>query len=571
MTKTMPAQQQPAAGLQAAGPQQARPAAVAHCPALLVAAAASGQGKTLVTAALARLHSRQGRRVRMFKCGPDFLDPHWHELASGAPVQNLDLWMTGPQDVAARLHAAASQADLILIEGVMGLFDGTPSAADLAQQWGIAVMPVLQAGAMAQTCAALVHGLKHYRSGLRWAGVLCNGVASAHHAQLLQAALEPGGDWLGALPPLQLQQVQPQTPPLQQMPPPQAAAGAKPLSLLPERHLGLVPSAELRDALARLDLAADALAQTPLGQMDGAALQRWQAVFAPPEPVPALGPEPRAAAPASGADATGAASGPRGHALPPEHALALAAAPALLQRQPLRGQTVAIARDAAFAFIYAANLELLQALGARLAWFSPLAGDGLPACDALWLPGGYPELHAARLHANAGLRQALHEHWAQGKPIWAECGGMVALCTELQQADGQRQPLWGLLPAQAVMQQRLAALGPQQWLPPDAPAGQPPLRGHTFHYSRLQTELPAWGRTQRPAHRRATAAARADAGEAVYRLGSLTASYFHAWFPSSPQAVLRLLGPGAADAADAAGAAQAAAPAAAPAGTGHGA
>ncbi|WP_343293138.1 cobyrinate a,c-diamide synthase [Vandammella animalimorsus] len=553
MTKTMPAQQQPAVGVQAAGPQQAQSAAVAHCPALLVAAAASGQGKTLVTAALARLHSRQGRRVRVFKCGPDFLDPHWHELASGAPVQNLDLWMTGPQDVAARLHAAACQADLILIEGVMGLFDGTPSAADLAQQWGIAVMPVLQAGAMAQTCAALVYGLKHYRSDLRWAGVLCNGVASAHHAQLLQAALEPSGDWLGALPPLQLQDV-PQ--------PPQGASGAKPLSLLPERHLGLVPSGELRDALARLDLAADALAQTPLGQMDGAALQRWQTAFALAEPAPAQ--EPRTAAPASDAGAAGLSSGPQGHVLPPEHALALAAAPALLQRQPLRGQTVAIARDAAFAFIYAANLELLQALGARLAWFSPLAGDGLPACDALWLPGGYPELHAARLHANAALRQALHEHWAQGKPIWAECGGMVALCAELQQADGALQPLWGLLPAQAVMQQRLAGLGPQQWLPPDAPAGEPPLRGHTFHYSRLQTELPAWGRTQRPAHRRATAAARADAGEAVYRLGSLTASYFHAWFPSSPQAVLRLLGPGAAD--DAAGAAQAAA---AHAGAGH--
>ena len=104
----------------------------ATCPALLIAAGASGQGKTTVTAALARLHARQGRRVRVFKCGPDYLDPYWHQLASGAPVQNLDLWMTGWDDCAARLHAAAQEADLLLIEGVMGLYDGTPSAADLA-------------------------------------------------------------------------------------------------------------------------------------------------------------------------------------------------------------------------------------------------------------------------------------------------------------------------------------------------------------------------------------------------------------------------------------------------------
>lgn len=170
------------------------------CPALLIAAPASGQGKTSVTAALAHLHARRGRRVRVFKCGPDFLDPQWLALASGQPVDNLDLWMNGEADVRARLTRAAAQADLILIEGVMGLFDGQPSAADLAQRLGIPVLAV-EASAMAGTFGALVHGLRRYRPGLPWAGVLANRVAGAGHAQMLQRALRDGdGPWWGALP-----------------------------------------------------------------------------------------------------------------------------------------------------------------------------------------------------------------------------------------------------------------------------------------------------------------------------------------------------------------------------------
>ncbi|NUN60885.1 MAG: cobyrinic acid a,c-diamide synthase, partial [Burkholderiaceae bacterium] len=141
-------------------------ASPASCPALLVAAPASGQGKTTVTSALARLHARQGRRVCVFKCGPDFLDPHWHQLASGAPVHSLDLWINGAPDCAQRLHDAAREADLILIEGVMGLFDGAPSAADLAQRFGVPVLAVIDASAMAGTFGALAHGLRDYRHGL---------------------------------------------------------------------------------------------------------------------------------------------------------------------------------------------------------------------------------------------------------------------------------------------------------------------------------------------------------------------------------------------------------------------
>ena len=448
--------------------------ATARCPALLISAPASGQGKTTVTAALARLHARRGRRVRVFKCGPDFLDPHWHQLASGAQVDSLDLWMTGEQDARARLHAAAQECDLILVEGVMGLFDGQPSAADLAQRLGLPVLAVIDASAMAGTFGALAYGLQHYQSGLRWAGVLANRVATARHAQMLQDGLRQPEHWLGALMRVSVD-----------------GAAAPKAELLPERHLGLVSAQELPDGLARLDAAADALAQTPLGQMTLADWQaRWSVDFAAPD-----------------ADV-----------LP---------TPPLLQ-----GRTVAVARDVAFSFIYPANIDCLRQLGAQVVFFSPLADAALPACDALWLPGGYPELHAEQLAANAPLRASLQAHIAAGKPVWAECGGMVALCESITLADGRCQPLWGLLPGHATQQRRLAGLGPQQlaW-------NGHTVRGHTFHYSTLTSAAPAVARTARPGE-----AAAPEAGEAMYRHGSIYASYFHAWFASSPAAVAALFG-----------------------------
>jgi cobyrinic acid a,c-diamide synthase len=435
------------------------------CPALLIAAPASGQGKTTVTAALARLHTRQGRRVRVFKCGPDFLDPFWHTLATGAPVHQLDLWMTGESDCRARLAQAAAEADLILVEGVMGLYDGQPSAADLAQHFGLPVLAVIDASAMAGTFGALAYGLQHYQPGLRWAGVLANRVGSARHADMLQQGLRDPQHWLGAL-------------------------QRNPALVLPERHLGLVAATELSDAEQRLDAAADALADTPLGRMSLDELsQRWNVDF----PVPA------AAAP-----------------VPPS----------------LQGQTVAVARDAAFCFIYAANIECLQRLGARVVFFSPLAERALPLCDAVWLPGGYPELHAARLGANQGLRDSLRAHVAAHKPLWAECGGMMALFERLTDGAGVTHELWGLLPGGVTLQKRLAALGPQA-----LQIGDGQLRGHTFHYSTCDTPLVPWLRTTRPV-------GGTGEGEAVYRQGSIGASYFHAWFPSDPALVVRLFSEG---------------------------
>lgn len=421
------------------------------CPALLVAAPASGQGKTTVTAALARLHVRQGRRVTVFKCGPDFLDPQIHAIASGRPCQNLDLGMCGEADARWRLARAAANSDLILIEGVMGLFDGEPSAADITERFGIPVMAVIDAGAMAQTFGAVAHGLASYRPGLPFAGVLANRVAGPGHAELLRNSLAPGMGWFGALP--------------------------KTADSLPERHLGLLQAGEIDDLDERLERLADALAAT-------AAVDLPQAVIFADAPAPAPVPQ-------------------------------------------LAGKVIAIARDAAFAFLYPANLETLCQLGADLRFFSPLAGDPLPACDAIWLPGGYPELHAAALAANSSLRGALQAHVASGRPLLAECGGMMSLFEEIVGQDGTRHRFAGLLPGRAVMQSRPTALGTQFAALPEGR-----VSGHTFHYSRSETPLAPLVRARTPEGRD---------GEAIYRRGRLTATYLHFYFPSNPGAIAALL------------------------------
>ncbi len=460
------------------------------CPALLIAAPASGQGKTTVVSALARLHTRQGHRVRVFKCGPDFLDPVWHALASDAPVYQLDLWINGEADCRARLAAAAADADLILVEGVMGLFDGTPSAADLARRFGLPVLAVIEAGAMAGTFGALSYGLQHYQPDLPWAGVLANRVASERHAQMLQSSVREPEQWLGAV-------------------------MRNPAMVLPERHLGLTVATEVSDALARLDAAADALAATPLGQMTLVDLKRWSVEFA----APVMEPE--------GSVAKRSAACPQPAMRAPPCTEQNTLPPSL---PTLRGITIAIARDAAFCFIYAANLDCLRDMGAKLVFFSPLSDLALPACDVVWLPGGYPELHAPQLAANTALRDGLASHIAAGKPVWAECGGMMALFDTLVDADGASQPLWGLLPGVVTMQKRLAALGPQQ-----LSLASGTLRGHTFHYSTTATPLLAVARTTRP-----DAVPVFDAGEALWQRGSVRASYFHAWFASCPAAVVEL-------------------------------
>lgn len=426
-----------------------------NCPALLIAAPASGQGKTTVTAALARLHARQGKRVRVFKCGPDFLDPMVLARASGRPVYQLDLWMVGEEESRRLLWEAAGEADLILIEGVMGLFDGAPSAADLARRFGVPVLTVIDGSAMAQTFGALAHGLKSFQPDLPFAGVLANRVGSTRHGEILRDSLPESIRWYGALP--------------------------RSLDMeLPSRHLGLVQAEELADLDARLDAAADALAQSAETE------------------------------------------------LPPAVSFA---APTRVSLEPLlAGVRIGVARDAAFAFLYQANLDLLQALGAELLFFSPLRFARLPAVDSLYLPGGYPELHLRALSRNGPMAEAIRAHHAAGKPILAECGGMLYLLDGLTDRGDERVEMLGLLPGEARMQQRLSALALQEV---ELPEGR--LRGHTFHHSTLESPLQPLARGECPNYKRTA--------EAVYRNGRLTASYIHFYLPSDPLAAAALLRP----------------------------
>ena len=426
-----------------------------QCPALLIAAPASGQGKTTVTAGLARLHARLGKRVRVFKCGPDFLDPMVLARASGQPVYQLDLWMVGEAESRRLLWEAAGEADLILIEGVMGLFDGTPSAADLARRFGIPVLGVIDGSAMAQTFGALAHGLASYQPDLPFAGVLANRVGSSRHGEILQDCLPEEIRWYGALP------------------------RSESVSL-PRRHLGLVQAQELADLDARLDAAADALAASA----DGALPEKM--CFPPPEPL----------------------------IIPP-----------LLQ-----GVRIGVARDAAFAFVYQANLDLLQALGAELLFFSPLHFSKLPAVDSLYLPGGYPELHLGILARNRAMGESIRMHHAAGKPILAECGGMLYLLDGLTDQAGEREDMLGLLPGEAKMQKRLTALALQEV---ELPEGR--LRGHTYHHSSLESAMQPLACGECPNYKRTA--------EAVFRQGRLTASYIHFYMPSNPQATAALFKP----------------------------
>ena len=346
---------------------------------------------------------------------------------------------------------AAREADVILIEGVMGLYDGTPSSADLARAFGVPVLAVIDAGAMAQTAGALVLGLRDY-GPVELAGVIANRVGSAGHAQMVAAALRDV---------------------------PLFATLPKQAQSLPERHLGLVQPAEVGGLDALLDQLADQLV------LDEAA---WNAM------------------------------------LPTR----FDAAPAVAIEPVLAGKTIAVARDAAFAFLYPANLDCLRQLGATLSFFSPLADQSVPVeADALYLPGGYPELHAARLSSAANWQASIRAAHADGMSIWAECGGMMALAETLVDQAGAAWPMAGLLQGRVAMQTRLAGIGSQGMALP-----QGLLRGHTFHYSRIETDVVPLAHTAKHPS--------GDAGEAIYRIGSLRASYFHAYFPSCPAAVAAL-------------------------------
>ncbi len=313
---------------------------------------------------------------------------------------------------------------------------------------------MIDASAMAGSFGAVAWGLKHYKDGAPISHVLANRVGGDYHAELCRATLSDDMAWAGHLP-----------------------RDAE--SALPERHLGLLPAAEITDLEARLDRMADWLAATAA------------AVLPPP--------------------------------------IDFAVPPAPIFAPLLAGKTIAVACDAAFCFLYPANLECLEAMGARFVFFSPLADAALPDCDAVWLPGGYPELHAEIIAVNTGLRAALVAHVNAGKPMLAECGGMMACFEALYDLNGQAHAMFGLLRGETRMQKKLTGLG---HLSADLPEGR--LTGHTFHYSTCETQLSPVCQSVKTS---------GGGSEAIYRVDRLTASYMHVYFPSNPEAAARLFLP----------------------------
>lgn len=421
---------------------------------MMIAAPSSGQGKTTFTAALAARYRKQGHTVRVFKCGPDFLDPMTLEQASGQPVYQLDLWMGGEAHCRALLYEAAQEADLILVEGAMGLFDGTPSAADVATTFNLPVLPVLDARGMAQTFAALGLGLATLRDDVSVVGLFANNVGSERHRAMLGEYLPDSLSLCGWL-----------------------ARDAE--VALPERHLGLKQASEIEDLMARIEHAADAL------QLKSEDLPP-QVEFTASQQVP-LSPL-------------------------------------------LRNVTIAVARDAAFSFIYRANLDMLREMGAELEFFSPLDDEAMPQADALYLPGGYPELHLTQLAGNRSMMQSIRVHHEQNKPMLAECGGMLYLLESLTDREGNSAAMAGILPGHAAMQKRFTNLGMQSIRLPEGE-----LRGHTFHYSKLETDMRPFATS--------TPQAASGRGEPAYRSGRLHATYLHHYFPSHPQAAAALFMP----------------------------
>ena len=470
------------------------------CPRILIAGVESGVGKTSLSLGLARALSRrpstssgQGLRVQCFKVGPDFLDPTYLALAgspnamncvwgppSGRTCYNLDGWMCGREYVERLFARACADADLAVIEGVMGLFDGASpstlegSSAEIAQWLQAPTLLVVNAHGAARSLAATVKGFAEFEPGVRLAGVIANRVGSDTHRQWLSQALGAA-----KLPPL---------------------LGAVPRDALAElhrRHLGLVTA----DAHSVRPEAIEQLADACEKHLD------LDAILALAQ----------AAAPLN---------------LAPEEALAPRA------HEKVR---IGVARDSAFHFYYPDNLEAMQRLGAELVGFSPIADGRLPAdLDGLYLGGGYPEVHAEALSANKSMRADVRAFAESGRAVYAECGGLMYLTSEVETGAGVF-PMAGVLPARARMLERLKSIGyAEVTLTEDSLWGRSGarLRGHEFHYSELcDSPLRDGWRTVYSLRRRSGRSADAEG----FQKGRVLASYVHLHFASRPEAVERFL------------------------------
>jgi cobyrinic acid a,c-diamide synthase len=386
--------------------------------AFVVAAASSGSGKTTVTLGLIRALRRAGHRVRGAKVGPDYIDPGFHQAASGVPCVNLDLWAMGKDVCAALLAGLARDADIVVVEGVMGLFDGPQGApgstADLAAALGLPVILVVDCAHQSQSVAALVHGFASYRKDVGIAGLILNRVKSDRHLALLSQVLKGQPPILGVL--RQSDSIH-----------------------MSSRHLGLVQAQENQQLEAMIESCASGVARETF-------LDKLIEIGTP------------------------VTNQSTARTLPPP------------------AQHIAIARDEAFSFIYAHLLNGWRSAGGALSFFSPLSDESPDAtADFLFLPGGYPELHAGKIAANARLLNGLRNFTGS---VYGECGGYMVLGEALTDAEGVSHAMAGLLPVETSFAVRKLHLGYRQLASSAAPFPAR-LRGHEFHYSTAKLTGPA--------------------------------------------------------------------------------
>jgi cobyrinic acid a,c-diamide synthase len=391
---------------------------------VVIAGVASGVGKTSITLGLLGALRRRGLAVQAFKVGPDFIDPGLHTAVTGRPSFNLDGWMCGRQRVLDTVARVAADADVAVVEGVMGCFDGIDGAgedgstAQVAKWLDAPVVLVIDAAAMARSVAAVAVGFERFDPDLRLAGVVANRVGGAVHTRWIADAVRQvcRAELLGAI-------------------------AHDPSLTIPERHLGLHTAAEGVLTAALLDALADAVEH-------GVDVRRL-VELATPLPTAATA---------------------RGRPV----------APARVR--------IGVARDVAFQFYYAENLEALRDAGAELVSWSPLADADVPHVDGLYLGGGYPELHAAELADNASVRKAVRRFAAAGRPIYAECGGLMFMAESLEDRDGRAHPMVGLLPAPVRMRAHGLTIGyAEVELLSSCPLGRAGAvaRGQEFHASTL--------------------------------------------------------------------------------------
>jgi cobyrinic acid a,c-diamide synthase len=437
-------------------------------PGLIIAAPRSGAGKTTVTLGLLRALRRLGAAVQPFKCGPDYIDPAFHEIAAGRPSFNLDSWAMGEDVIATLVAEASSGATLSIAEGVMGLFDGaaargrcgTGATADLAALLGWPVVLVLDVAGQTETAAAVALGCARYRDDVDIAGVILNRVASQRHFALVAPAFDR----------IKMRIF--------------GAILREDGLALPERHLGLVQAGEILEIDQRLDALADVI---------GAAID-----------LDAIGQSARPAKVASAIRET-QPDGARSRLQPP-------------------GQRIALAQDRAFSFMYPHILRQWRLAGAEIIPFSPLADEPPDtAADAVWLPGGYPELHAGALASAHGFREGLQRLARRSIPVHGECGGHMVLGRGLEDADGNRHEMTGLLALETSFAERKLHLGYRRArLRAACSLGMKgtEVLGHEFHYAStlLASDDPlvdCWD------------AAGAEVPEQGARQGSTTGTFFH--------------------------------------------